>query len=392
MSGWDGSLLESAPSTRPRERAVRLPVTGLNNMRTEKTYATRRADAESSANAMVEQIPVPALVLELVGAVRVSAINRDACMLFGSPEPDQTRAYVAEMMRSETGVSGALPFVRMVSEGLSSGSGRLEFDWLTWRLDGEKLDLHVYLELGSVAAEPKRILCVLQDRGDQRRAQCEAALYKNQLQQVLESRARQVEYAYGELWRYADIVGKLVDVRDLYAKDHMPRVSRLAVLIADGMGLGAGVVEQIRLAAAFHDVGKAAVPTEILNKHGALSEGELALVREHVVLGERLLMSVGARPELVRAVAQHHEREDGSGYPRQLTQGDICLYAKILAVADTVESMCADRAHRIAPGIEAACDELASGKGRLYDRTVVDVALRIIAPGSKGNLRHHAWS
>ncbi len=169
-----------------------------------------------------------------------------------------------------------------------------------------------------------------------------------------------------------------VETRDPYTAGHQVRVSELAANIAEEMGLSRDRIEGLRMAAVIHDIGKLYVPAEILSKPKRLREIEFALVREHAQKGYEILKDVESPWQLAETVYQHHERMDGSGYPRNLKGEEIILEARILAVSDVVESMASHRPYRPTLGIEAAVEEIERNRGILYDRDVVDACLRLI--------------
>jgi putative nucleotidyltransferase with HDIG domain len=169
-----------------------------------------------------------------------------------------------------------------------------------------------------------------------------------------------------------------VETRDPYTAGHQVRVADLATNIATEMGLSRDRIEGLRMAAVIHDIGKLYVPAEILSKPKRLREIEFALVREHTQKGYEILKDVESPWPLAEIVYQHHERMDGSGYPRNLEGEEIVLEARILAVSDVVESMASHRPYRPTLGIEAAVEEIERNRGILYDRDVVDACLRLI--------------
>jgi HD-GYP domain-containing protein (c-di-GMP phosphodiesterase class II) len=136
-------------------------------------------------------------------------------------------------------------------------------------------------------------------------------------------------------------------------------------------------IEGIYLAASIHDVGKIAIPAEILSKPGKLSDIEFMLVKTHAQAGYDLIRGLDFPWELATMVYQHHERMDGSGYPQGLKGPDILLGARIMAVADTVEAMATHRPYRAGLGIDFALAEITRNKGKLYDPDVVDICLRL---------------
>src|SRR5438874_1097087 len=171
--------------------------------------------------------------------------------------------------------------------------------------------------------------------------------------------------------------------REPYTTDRVPRAAELAVAIAREMGRAVAEIRAVRLAATVHDIGKIATPAEILGKPGPLSPVELRLVQDHVRTGYDILKVVHVPWEVTGIVLQHHERLDGSGYPRGIGGNAILPGAKILAVADAADAMLSDRPYRAPLGIDAVVAELKQGKGQLYDPRVVDTCITLIG----GNAR-----
>jgi len=131
------------------------------------------------------------------------------------------------------------------------------------------------------------------------------------------------------------------------------------------------------MAGSIHDIGKLSIPAEILSKPTKLSELEFSLIKEHAQQGYEMLKNVESPWPLAEIVYQHHERMDGSGYPRNLKGEEICMEARILAVADVVEAMASHRPYRPSLGIDAALEEIEKNRGTLYDKAVVDTCLRL---------------
>ena len=182
-------------------------------------------------------------------------------------------------------------------------------------------------------------------------------------------------------------MARLAESRDPYTSGHQERVAAMALRIAQRMGLSDTTCETIRLAGIVHDIGKMSVPTEILSKPGRLTEAEFSLIKEHAQKGYELLLPIEFPVPIAEIVRQHHERINGSGYPRGLENGAICIEARVLAVADTVEAMSAHRPYRPALGIEAALNIIREGRGRLYDPSVVDAALALASEGTLLDVR-----
>jgi HD-GYP domain-containing protein (c-di-GMP phosphodiesterase class II) len=168
-----------------------------------------------------------------------------------------------------------------------------------------------------------------------------------------------------------------VEARDPYTAGHQIRSADLARAIAAEMGLSQDQIDGIRMAGSIHDIGKLSIPAEILSKPTKLSKIEFSLIKEHARKGYEMLKDVESPWPLAEMVYQHHERMDGSGYPRNLKGDDILLEARIMAVADVVESMASHRPYRPALGLDAALEEIERNKGILYDAGAVDTCLRL---------------
>ena len=167
----------------------------------------------------------------------------------------------------------------------------------------------------------------------------------------------------------------LVEIRDPYTAGHQRRVTTLAVAIAEAMGLDENRITGLRMAAMIHDIGKIYVPAEFLNKPGKLSEAEFMIIKMHPQVGYDILKSVDFAWPVSEMVYQHHEKINGSGYPRGLLDKEILPEAKIIAVADVVEAMAAHRPYRPALGIEKALKEIEDNRGTLFDPKAVDVCV-----------------
>jgi len=179
----------------------------------------------------------------------------------------------------------------------------------------------------------------------------------------------------GSLSSIVAVVNQVVEARDPYTVGHERRVSELAVRIAAEMGMSAEQVEDIRTAALLHDVGKASVPAELLSKPGRLSTIEFMLIKRHSESGFEILSSANMERDIAEMVYQHHERCDGSGYPRGLREDEILDGAKVIAVADVVEAMMSHRPYRAGLGVDAALAEIERGSGHQYNARVSEACL-----------------
>jgi PAS domain S-box-containing protein/putative nucleotidyltransferase with HDIG domain len=173
-------------------------------------------------------------------------------------------------------------------------------------------------------------------------------------------------------------ISSLIDMRDPYTAGHQKKVADLARAIAVEMKLPPDEVDAIHVASFIHDVGKISVPSEILTKPGPLEDEELQLIREHPTTGYEILRSIDLPERIAQIVYQHHERLDGSGYPRGLAGGDILLEARILSVAETLDAMLSHRPYRPAMTLHKAIEEITLQKGRIFDRRVVEACVSLI--------------
>ena len=168
-----------------------------------------------------------------------------------------------------------------------------------------------------------------------------------------------------------------LEVRDPYTVGHQLRSANLASAIAAEMGLRQEIVERIGMAGSIHDIGKISIPTELLSKPTKLTNIEFSLIKEHPFKGYEMLKDVEPSWPLAEIVYQHHERIDGSGYPRNLKGDEILVESRILAVADVVEAIASHRPYRPAFGVEVALEEIEKNKGVLYDDVVVNACIRL---------------
>lgn len=196
------------------------------------------------------------------------------------------------------------------------------------------------------------------------------------------SRKRMERTLLDTLTSVTDVVGTVSEMRDPYTAGHERRVAELAVAIARDLGMELRDIGDLRTAALLHDVGKMSVPAQILTKPGALSATESSLIQAHSEAGYSILTSARVPEPIPEIVYQHHERVDGSGYPRGLKGADLLEGSKVLMVADVVEAMSSHRPYRPALGLDAAVAEIEAGAGTLFDARVVRSCVRVVrAPG-----------
>jgi putative methionine-R-sulfoxide reductase with GAF domain len=204
----------------------------------------------------------------------------------------------------------------------------------------------------------------LRMRGERDRAVAEQQRYLSRMQEGLRDTVQ--------------AIATTVEMRDPYTAGHQRRVADLAAGIAGEMNLPHEQIYAIHLAGIVHDLGKIAIPAEILSKPSRLNEMEYNFIKTHPRAGYDILKDINFPWPIAQMVLQHHERMDGSGYPQGLKGDAILLEARILAVADVVEAIASHRPYRPGMGLETALAEIQSKRGILYDAAVVDATLRLI--------------
>jgi len=208
------------------------------------------------------------------------------------------------------------------------------------------------------------VLGIARDITDYKRTQDELRRSYERMQKVLEDTIKALTSA--------------VEKRDPYTAGHQHRCARLADAIAEKMRLPDNQKRGLHVAALVHDIGKINVPAGILNKPSGLSDAEFALVKDHVLVGYDILRTIEFPWPVAEIVLEHHERMDGSGYPKGVKGSEIMLEARVLAVADVVESMLAHRPYRPARGMADAVKEITTYKRKIYDAKVVNACLKVL--------------
>ena len=207
-------------------------------------------------------------------------------------------------------------------------------------------------------------IVLVTDITEQKHAQEQIAAYVKQLEAAMRGTLQ--------------AVSNMVEMRDPYTAGHERRVGLIASAIAREMGWSEDRCDNLELLGLVHDIGKIAIPSEILTKPSRLTPLEREMMQGHVQAGYDILKDVPFPAPVAEIIRQHHERMDGSGYPQGLKGDAILPEARVLAVADVLESMASHRPYRPAVGLDAALAEVENNRGRLYAEEVVDAAFRLI--------------
>ena len=181
-------------------------------------------------------------------------------------------------------------------------------------------------------------------------------------------------------------IAKTLDAKDPYTEGHAERVSVYSVQIAEKLGMSEEEIENIRLVALFHDIGKIGVPDSVLNKPGRLTNDEYELMKRHTVVGADIIKDLNMIQGLLIGARYHHERYDGKGYPEGLKGEEIPYIARIIAVADAYDAMASDRVYRKHLDKEQVLIELEKGTGTQFDPDIVGAMISLLKTNTINNL------
>jgi|GEM_PF-1577677 len=298
-------------------------------------------------------------------------IHRDEKWQYANPAAEKLTGYSSEEL-AEMSIWDLLhpdyyeTIKRSVEATLQGKSDELEYELKVILKDGSVKWAYVISKPITLDKKPA-ILVSGVDVTALKEAESEASRVSKQLAKSLET--------------LIESFSRIVEMKDPYTAGHQKRVSELASAIASELGLEEDKVDAIRKASLLHDMGKIYTPSEILNKPGKLSDLEMMIVREHPSKGYDLLKNIDFSLPVAEYIYQHHERFNGSGYPRGLTGDQMLPESKILAVADVVEAMSSHRPYRPSLGIDKALSEIRENAGTLYDSDVVKACIHLFDQG-----------
>ena len=177
-----------------------------------------------------------------------------------------------------------------------------------------------------------------------------------------------------------------LDAKDPYTEGHSERVSAYSTRLARELGLSEDEIDNIRLVALLHDIGKIGVPDSVLKKPGRLTDEEFGMMKQHTVVGSEIIKDINSIPGVVIGARYHHERYDGRGYPDGLKGEDIPFIARIIAVADAFDAMTSNRIYRKHLSTEQVLSELEKGSGTQFDPTIARLLIDMLKSGAIKNL------
>jgi len=214
------------------------------------------------------------------------------------------------------------------------------------------------------------------------RLQHEHDCYHERLEQTVRRQTRKIHRTFLSA---IDSLVRTVEARDHYTSGHSLRVRQYSLRLAEALGLEERLTKQLGLAAKLHDIGKVGVPDVILNKPGLLTEEEFDVVRQHPVIGERILAPIIRNLNILATIRSHHERIDGAGYPDGLSGQSIPLLARVLTVADCFDALTTARAYRPAMQVDQASEILKDGAGKQFQPEFVRVFLDDALPALRAH-------
>ena len=239
----------------------------------------------------------------------------------------------------------------------------LAFDYLT-----KPVSKNTLIKLAKHAIKQKKL------SDERNRIESENEEYRKILENQVEKRTKSLQEAVNGT---ISTIAKILETKDPYTAGHEKKVANISLRIAGKMNLTKDQKDCIFLSGYLHDIGKLLLPAEILFKPGKLSESEFRLIKEHVVMGVELVEDIQLPWDIGKVILQHHERIDGSGYPKGLCGDDLSVESKILAVADVVEALSSQRPYRPGFSVETALSELKKNSGILYDDDVVTATISL---------------
>lgn len=229
--------------------------------------------------------------------------------------------------------------------------------------------------------EREQLLNTVRRALENRRLKLENRAYQTNLEALVQQRTEQLRQALGNLEKSYDItleaLGDALDLRDAETEGHSKRVTAYTIAIARAMNIPKEQIDVIARGAFLHDIGKMAIPDDILRKPGALTPDQVTIMKEHAFLGYKMLQKIPFLQEASEIVYSHQEKFDGSGYPRGLKGEQIPLGARIFSIADTLDAIMSDRPYRPARPFPVAKKEIEAWSGRQFDPSIVSVFVDI---------------
>lgn len=313
----------------------------------------------------IKKAPIGIFVINGLG--QYIDANEKACEMMGLTKKEILQLSIGDYMLSSQVENGLADFRELVNKGTVYGEYMVS--------KGDNQDY--WISLFATKINDDRLLAFCIDISERKLSEKELEqLHQDQLIFTEELAKKNVELIH-RLRQTINTISKIGEMKDGYTAGHQKKVAELSCAIAREMKLPDDVIDNISVGALIHDIGKINIPSGILNKPGKVSSLEYQILQSHVENSYEIVKGIDFPQQVIDMIYQHHERLDGTGYPKKLTGEEIIIESRILAVADVVEAMMSHRPYRAALGIDAAIDEITKHRGVKYDSKVVDACLKL---------------
>ncbi|MBC7320507.1 HD-GYP domain-containing protein [bacterium] len=302
-------------------------------------------------------------VMDCLNKIRIIDVNNACIELYKAKNKEELLSTLDSIIREES-----IDIGKRLIISLYKDETHFEGENINYTLDGKRLIVYTKtFFLPGYEDTLERVIVSVVDITEQRNLEISLRNSRQEIENALEETIT--------------AFSKTVELKDPYIAGHQIRVSKLSYEIAKRMNLKDEDVELIKNVGLLHDTGKITIPGEILNKPGRLTPMEFEIIKLHPQAGYEILSEIKYFSNVAEIILQHHERLNGSGYPKGLKDGEILLPARIVAVADVVEAMLSHRPYRPGYSLEEVINELEKGKGILYDPDVVNICVEILKGG-----------
>ncbi|MCX7796185.1 MAG: HD domain-containing protein [bacterium] len=302
-------------------------------------------------------------IMDCLNRIKILDVNRACLELYKAKNRDELLGSLDVIIGEESKEIGKKFII-----ALYKGETQIEGENINYTLDGTPLIVHTKsFVLPGYEDSLKRVIVSVIDITEQRNLEINLRESRKEIKNALEGMIK--------------AFSRTIEIKDPYTAGHQLRVSKLSTRIAKRMNLKEEDIETVEDASLLHDIGKITVPAEILNKPARLTDVEFEIVKLHPQAGYEILSEIKYFSHIAEIILQHHERLDGSGYPKGLKDGEIVLPARIIGVADVVEAMLSHRPYRPRYNLEEVINELKKGKGILYEPEVVNICVEILKEG-----------
>jgi len=332
---------------------------GAAERRERKQAQTAINESERKYREMIDFLPIT--VFEFDKEANITSTNQSAFEKFGYTQEDINRGLNARQILMPEDWDKARKNIQGVLNGEKKSDSS---EYTAVRKDGSTFPVLIFSSPIIYQGNPIGLRGALIDITESKQAEANLIQSFKRLQKALDGTIH--------------VLAVAAEKRNPYIAGHQQRVAELACAITKEMDLSEDQIKGIRMGAIIHDIGMISVPADILSKPGRLTDSEFSIVKNHSKAAYDILEGIEFPWPIAEMVHQHHERMNGSGYPRGLSGEDVIVEARILAVADVIEAMSSHRTYRPALGIDVTLEEISQNRDILYDPRVVDFCVKVI--------------